>query len=321
MVYEIHQRIAIVKWYLISESADEVIGRFAFTFPDSPLPVASTIRRIFNCFDKTGCIVNCKNCSGTVNNARSVSEARLEKEETVCAFVEANEPCTSQVISSEVDIPARTVRNILKRNKYNCYRFQKSQEIFPDDKFRRMEFCAIIRERVEQNPDFSKKIIFTDESTFFLHNKHNASNVRYWSTENKHLSIPSKSQYPEKLNVWAGILNNSILGPFFIEGTLTSDKYLRLLERDVFPAVRALNVNWDETWFQQDGCPAHNAVIVQTFLNENFPGRLISTRGTIPWPPRSPDLTPLDFFSGVISRIQFMAIIALRTLKVYGERF
>lgn len=27
-----------------------------------------------------------------------------------------------------------------------------------------------------------------------------------------------------------------------------------------------------------------------------FPGRLISKRGDIPWPPRSPDLTPPDFF-------------------------
>ena len=28
----------------------------------------------------------------------------------------------------------------------------------------------------------------------------------------------------------------------------------------------------------------------------NFPGRWIGREGTPPWPPRSPDLTPLDFF-------------------------
>ncbi|CAK1591148.1 unnamed protein product [Parnassius mnemosyne] len=27
-----------------------------------------------------------------------------------------------------------------------------------------------------------------------------------------------------------------------------------------------------------------------------FPNKLISSRGDIPWPPRSPDLTPCDFF-------------------------
>ena len=31
-------------------------------------------------------------------------------------------------------------------------------------------------------------------------------------------------------------------------------------------------------------------------LQETFPGRVISCRGNINWPPRSCDLTPLDFF-------------------------
>jgi hypothetical protein len=31
-------------------------------------------------------------------------------------------------------------------------------------------------------------------------------------------------------------------------------------------------------------------------LKEKFPGRLISLRGDIPWPGRSPDLSPCDLF-------------------------
>ena len=31
-------------------------------------------------------------------------------------------------------------------------------------------------------------------------------------------------------------------------------------------------------------------------LRELFPGRLVSLRGDISWPPRSPDLSPCDFF-------------------------
>lgn len=48
--------------------------------------------------------------------------------------------------------------------------------------------------------------------------------------------------------------------------------------------------------FQQDGCPAHWAVSVREHLNQCFPGSWIGRDGPIPWPPRSPDLTPLDFF-------------------------
>ena len=35
---------------------------------------------------------------------------------------------------------------------------------------------------------------------------------------------------------------------------------------------------------------------VREFLNETFPNRWIGRDGPIPWPPRSPDITPLDFF-------------------------
>jgi len=36
---------------------------------------------------------------------------------------------------------------------------------------------------------------------------------------------------------------------------------------------------------------------VTTFLDETFPGRWVGRGGPTAWPPRSPDLTPLDFFA------------------------
>ena len=46
--------------------------------------------------------------------------------------------------------------------------------------------------------------------------------------------------------------------------------------------------------WQQDGTPAHYSVAVREFLDEKF-STWIGRRGTIDWPPRSPDLTPCDF--------------------------
>ena len=37
-------------------------------------------------------------------------------------------------------------------------------------------------------------------------------------------------------------------------------------------------------------------MIVCDFLNETFPNRWIGRNGPTLWPPRSPDITPLDFF-------------------------
>ena len=51
-----------------------------------------------------------------------------------------------------------------------------------------------------------------------------------------------------------------------------------------------------DMWFQHDGAPAHFHRNVRAFLNEFYPNRWIGRGGAIRWPPRSPDLNPLDFF-------------------------
>ncbi|XP_071053655.1 uncharacterized protein [Onthophagus taurus] len=135
------------------------------------------------------------------------------------------------------------------------------------------------------NVDFIKNILFTDESTFPLHGRHNPSVARYWYT------------ISPNINVWAGLVGDHIIGPFFIEGNLNGHKYLNILQNDVIPSLQQLdNVQFGSIWFQQDGCPAHNSRQVKEYLNAQFPNRVISICGTLTWSPRSPDLAPNDFF-------------------------
>lgn len=46
----------------------------------------------------------------------------------------------------------------------------------------------------------------------------------------------------------------------------------------------------------QDGAPPHFAAAVRNYLNEEFPNAWIGRNGPIPWPARSPDLNPCDYF-------------------------
>ena len=46
----------------------------------------------------------------------------------------------------------------------------------------------------------------------------------------------------------------------------------------------------------QDGAPCHRRLDVKMFLSETFNNRVISVGHEVEWPPRSPDLTPFDFF-------------------------
>ncbi|GFS57785.1 transposable element Tcb2 transposase [Trichonephila clavipes] len=52
----------------------------------------------------------------------------------------------------------------------------------------------------------------------------------------------------------------------------------------------------EELWFQQDGATCHTARATIDLLKDTFGDHLISRFGPVNWPPRSCDLTPLDYF-------------------------
>ncbi|GBL78582.1 hypothetical protein AVEN_65178-1 [Araneus ventricosus] len=49
-------------------------------------------------------------------------------------------------------------------------------------------------------------------------------------------------------------------------------------------------------WFQHDGARAHKTSSVKQYLVEEFGEQIHRYGGFQEWPPRSPDLTPMDFF-------------------------
>ncbi|GFX70338.1 uncharacterized protein TNCV_2955581 [Trichonephila clavipes] len=55
------------------------------------------------------------------------------------------------------------------------------------------------------------------------------------------------------------------------------------------------NHDVQELWFQQEGATCHTARATIDLLKDTFGDRLISRFGPVNWPPRSCDLTPLDY--------------------------
>ncbi|GFV50470.1 transposable element Tc3 transposase [Trichonephila clavipes] len=56
------------------------------------------------------------------------------------------------------------------------------------------------------------------------------------------------------------------------------------------------NHDVEELWFQQDGATCHTARATIDLLKDTLGNRLISRFGPVNWPPRSCDLTPLNYF-------------------------
>ena len=72
--------------------------------------------------------------------------------------------------------------------------------------------------------------------------------------------------------------------------------------------------------FMQDGAPPHFSCFVTDVLNERFPDAWIGRGGPIPWSPRSPDLSPLDFFLwGYIKNIVYAEKIGISSTCKKGS--
>ncbi|GFY14347.1 uncharacterized protein TNCV_1021121 [Trichonephila clavipes] len=76
--------------------------------------------------------------------------------------------------------------------------------------------------------------------------------------------------------------------------TFNGDRYRAIITNFFISELN--NHDVQELWFQQDGATCHTARATIDLLKDTFGDRLISRFGPVNWPPRSCDLTPLDYF-------------------------
>lgn len=97
--------------------------------------------------------------------------------------------------------------------------------------------------------------------------------------------------------MWCGIVGKYLIGPYFFERNLTGQIYLEFLQNDLALLLEDVPIQIRRNlWLQQDGAAPHNAGIVQNYLEQHFVDRWIGTNGPVRWPPKSSDITPMDFF-------------------------
>lgn len=223
--------------------------------------------------------------------------ANIDTEETVLEEIERDPTTSTRAIARRTRISKSNVHRILKKNKFHPYHIKRVQTLEPRDYYARLCFCRQMLEKIEQDPHFFNNILWSDESTLKRDGCFNMHNLHSWQLSNPHLMRENRSQYQFKINYWTGILNGKIIGPFELPGNLTGQSYLDFLRNDLPNLLDVVSEEVREShWLQNDGCPAHYGVNVRAYLNSTYPNRWIGRLGPILWPPRSPDLNPLDFF-------------------------
>ncbi|EFN84717.1 hypothetical protein EAI_05004, partial [Harpegnathos saltator] len=85
-------------------------------------------------------------------------------------------------------------------------------ELNEDDFDRRVQFSEVMIQRIDHKPNFLHNIVFSDETSFEITGKVNRHNFRYWDNENLYWMLEAHTQRPQKLNVWAGLYDNQVVG-------------------------------------------------------------------------------------------------------------
>ena len=258
-----------------------------------PVPAGKTIRRWVSNFPQT---------SSALNRRRSDCPRTRTAEENVTAVAESIEQSPRRSLRKHafaLHMSATSVHRILHRSLHmHPYKIMVVQELSESDYETRTNLS---RDILQSIPPTSVTIC-SDEAHFHLSGTVNKQNFRYWSQNNPR-ELHQRPLHSPKVTVWYAMGSFGVWGPYFFEEggatvTVTSDRYCEMLERFLRPKVAQLLADHepDGVWFQQDGATSHTSRRSLGILQDMFPSHVISRRGDIGWPPRSPDLNPCDFF-------------------------
>lgn len=99
------------------------------------------------------------------------------------------------------------------------------------------DFAIHILSWIAHDDDYLSKVCFIDEATFQVSGKVNHRNCHIWGSQNSR-DVRKHEQDSLKWNVWCGLTNAGVIGPFFFhEKTVTGAVYLDMLENYAMPQI------------------------------------------------------------------------------------
>lgn len=221
-------------------------------------------------------------------------------EEAILRSLFADPTTSIRRLALQHGVSKSSVWRIFKKEGLHPYHYQRVQHLHDDvDRVPRCVLSSWIQRQIRNDPEFTQKILWMDESQFTRNGITNCRNLHEWNPkgENPHLKRSSKFQVQFSINLWAGLIGDMFIGPIFLPRTLNGPRFLELLREDLPLELEDVPLETRRTMYlQMDGCPAHYALDVRGFLNASYANRWIGRQGPVAWPARSPDMTPLDYF-------------------------
>ncbi|UYV61185.1 Transposase [Cordylochernes scorpioides] len=184
--------------------------------------------------------------------------------------------------------PLRTTSRRLVANGLHSCRPLKRLPLTPPNRRQRLEWC---RARSTWMTEWHR-VVFSDESRFCLSS--DSRRVRVWRRRGERSNPAAIVERPtvrqRGIMVWGAIAYDSRSPLLRIQGTMTAQRYVDDVLRPVtLPYLQGV----PNALYQQDNARPHTARISQQALQDVQ---------MLPWPPYSPDLSPIEHVWDIIGR-------------------
>lgn len=153
------------------------------------------------------------------------------------------------------------------------------------------------KEYAQKPANFWDSVIFSDESSFHLHQAMRGTYV--WRFQNEDLK-PGFVQETVKfgggsLQVWGCLTSQGVGWPCSLPKGIDSDTYLGILREELKYTIDHYFKEFKGVIFQQDGASVHTAKVVKGYFRKQ-------KYTVIPWPAHSPALSPIENLWGDLKR-------------------
>ncbi|UYV79532.1 hypothetical protein LAZ67_17003040 [Cordylochernes scorpioides] len=243
--------------------------------------------------------------------------ARVDRRILRQAVAAPQATCTAilQHVQDTLDhsISTRTISRRLVANGLHSCRPLRRLPLTPPNRRQRLEWC---RARSTWMTEWHR-VVFSDESRFCLSS--DSRRVRVWRRRGEKSNPAAIVERPtvrqRGIMVWGAIAYDSRSPLLRIQGTMTAQRYVDDVLRPVtLPYLQGV----PNALYQQDNARPHTAHISQQALQDVQ---------MLPWPPYSPDLSPIEHVWDIIGR-RLHALPQPRSedelwqmlVEVYGEK-
>ncbi|CAG4939187.1 unnamed protein product [Colias eurytheme] len=159
-------------------------------------------------------------------------------EEQILAAFEVDPTTSLRTVARNLNVSVRKVWITMRRENMYPFHGRGAQGLEENDHIRRVQFCRFLLNGDIDDARFLKSILWTDESKFSREGITNFNNFHKWAPKDNNPKWKKQVSFQRKfsVNMWAGVIGRSLIGPHFLPDNLNGKNYLEFLQFDL-PAL------------------------------------------------------------------------------------